>query len=74
MRAANALRSAASMALKAGPPSEASQALLAARDAPARRVLLCANSTVYGGCAGFWHRASMNAAHVVLSLSQPELS
>ena len=41
---------AVSMAAAAGPPSAANAALKAALDAPKRRVLLCANSTVYGGC------------------------
>lgn len=48
MRASRAL-AAMSIALAAGPPSAPSAALLASRDAPLRRVLLCANSTVHGG-------------------------
>jgi|APGre2960657444_1045066.scaffolds.fasta_scaffold11558_1 hypothetical protein len=49
MRASSALR-AVSSALAAGPPTAASGALKAL-DAPKRHVLLCANSTVHGGCA-----------------------
>ena len=49
MRASRAAQ-AVSQALAAGPPSAPSSALLASLDAPKRRVLLCANSTVFGGC------------------------
>ena len=51
MRVSSALQRAMSMALAAGPATAPNAALLASRDAPLRRVLLCANSTVHGGCA-----------------------
>jgi len=47
MRLSRLLRSAAGMSY--GPPSAASPQLLASRDAPHRRLLLCANSTVFQG-------------------------
>ena len=50
MRASRAALQAAKAAMSFGPPTAPSAALLAARDAPQRRVLLCANSTVHGGC------------------------
>ena len=51
MRASRAALQAAKAAMSFGPPTAPNAALLAARDAPKRRVLLCANSTVHGGCA-----------------------
>jgi hypothetical protein len=51
MRASRALLAAATSAMNAGPPTAPSAALLAAASAPARNVLLCANSTVHGGRA-----------------------
>jgi len=50
MRASRALQAAAKAAMEFGPATAPNAALLAARDAPKRRVLLCANSTVHGGC------------------------
>ena len=59
MRASRAALQAAKAAMSFGPPTATSAALLAARDAPKRRVLLCANSTVHGGCV---HGAALSAA------------
>ena len=62
MRASRAALQAAKAAMSFGPPTAPNAALLAARDAPKRRVLLCANSTVHGGCAPACHACARHAA------------
>ena len=62
MRASRAALQAAKAAMSFGPPTAPNAALLAARDAPKRRVLLCANSTVHGGCAPACDACARHAA------------